>query len=167
MSVTDGLTSLYNRRFFDEIFPRQIKFANREKDILAFAMIDVDHFKKFNDKYGHQAGDNTLKKIASILKEAIKRPTDYVFRLGGEEFGLLYDVHNVEDAFNIANQIRIDVENLEIEHLQSETSKFVTISIGIYLIKPNDVYSVDEIYKMCDDILYKAKQEGRNRVLQS
>jgi len=167
MSVTDGLTSLYNRRFFDEIFPRQIKFASREKEILAFAMIDVDYFKKFNDIYGHQSGDGTLKKIASVLKEELKRPTDYVFRLGGEEFGLLYNVSNDEDAYVIANQIRVNIENLNITHSGSDVSDFITISVGVYLIKPNDVYSVDEIYKNCDEILYKAKQEGRNRVLHS
>lgn len=164
-SITDSLTTLYNRRFFDEMFPRQIKISKREKTILYFCMMDVDFFKKFNDIYGHQAGDVALQKIANVFKKSLKRPMDYVFRLGGEEFGLLYSVNKKEDGFNIIKKIKQEVEELKIPHLENSASKFVTVSIGVYIIESKEARNVESIYKLCDEKLYKAKEGGRNTII--
>ncbi|RLA76019.1 MAG: hypothetical protein DRG78_19835, partial [Epsilonproteobacteria bacterium] len=107
IAITDGLTSLHNRRHFDDVFPQQIKIAKREKSFLCFVLMDIDHFKQYNDTYGHQEGDTTLKLVAKALKDTLKRPTDFTFRLGGEEFGLLYHLTNINDAVTIANEARI------------------------------------------------------------
>ncbi len=164
IAITDGLTSLYNRRHFDNIFSQQIRINKRAKGMLAFVLIDIDHFKQYNDTYGHQDGDATLKHVANALKRTLKRPDDYVFRLGGEEFGLLYHVKNEEDSYLIANEARKNVENLHIEHVKSTASKYITISSGLYSIKFDDITSEEEIYKKSDEALYVAKESGRNRV---
>ncbi len=164
IAITDGLTSLFNRRHFDTIFSKQIKAARRTNSLLGFVLLDIDYFKQYNDTYGHQDGDIALKQIALALKQIIRRPDDYVFRLGGEEFGMLYHIKNKKDAFNIADNTRKYIENLEIEHSQNAVSKYLTISAGIYIIKPNDILNEDQIYKKCDDALYKAKQCGKNQV---
>jgi len=98
ISITDGLTSLYNRRHFDNVFEQQIKQSKRDKNLLAFLIIDIDHFKQYNDTYGHQEGDKTLQLVAKALSETLKRPNDYTFRLGGEEFGLLYHIEDIDGA---------------------------------------------------------------------
>ena len=164
IAITDGLTSLYNRRHFDNIFPQQIEIAKRAKGILAFVLIDIDHFKQYNDTYGHQDGDTALKLVAKALKDTLKRPDDYTFRLGGEEFGLVYHIKNKDDGYDIANQAKINIENLKIDHTGNSASKYVTISSGLYIIDNSNNDSVDEIYKKSDEALYVAKQSGRNQV---
>lgn len=164
ISKIDGLTGLYNRRYFDEIFPDQIKISRRVKMILVFIMMDIDHFKQYNDTYGHQAGDNTLKRVSSVLKNSLHRPDDYSFRLGGEEFGLLYNVTDSNDAFDVADRIRQEIEDLHIDHAGNSASKYVTMSMGVYTIYPERENTVEEIYKLTDELLYKAKQSGRNNI---
>jgi len=164
ISQIDGLTSLFNRRHFDELFPSQIKISKRNNSLLAFVMMDIDHFKQYNDTYGHQEGDTTLKSVAKLLKISLKRPDDYIFRLGGEEFGMLYSVSSTEDAKNIANEVRENIENLHISHTGNSASKWVTMSMGLYVIDTNDISDVEEIYKKSDEALYKSKQSGRNQV---
>lgn len=164
IAITDGLTSLYNRRHFDNIFAQQIEITKREKSLLAFVLIDIDHFKQYNDTYGHQDGDTALKLVAKALKDTLKRPNDYTFRLGGEEFGLVYHAKNHEDAILVANKARENIEKLKIEHTGNSASKFVTISSGIYIIDDNNNFTADEIYKKTDEALYVAKHSGRNQV---
>lgn len=164
IAITDGLTSLYNRRHFDNIFPQQIEINKRAKGLLAFVLIDIDHFKQYNDTYGHQEGDTTLKLVAKALKDTLKRPDDYTFRLGGEEFGLLYHIENEEDALSIANQAKQNIETLNIQHSGNSASKFVTISSGLYVVDSRDNSTVDDIYKKSDEALYNSKQNGRNQV---
>jgi len=164
ISITDGLTALYNRRHFDNIFPQQIALCKREKSLLAFVLIDIDHFKQYNDAYGHQEGDTALKLVAQSLHNTMKRPSDYIFRLGGEEFGLIYHTKDTDEALLIANNARQNIENLNIEHTGNSASKFVTISSGLYIIKQDDTLSIDEIYKKADEVLYVSKQNGRNQV---
>ncbi len=166
ISRVDGLTNLYNRRFFDETFPKTIKIAKRQDQLLCFVMMDIDHFKQYNDTYGHQEGDTALKKVASILKRVLKRPDDYSFRLGGEEFGMLYMVKSEEDAIKIAQKTRESIEALKILHSGNSASEFVTVSMGVYVIKLEDNSSIEEIYSKSDEALYEAKQSGRNRVVQ-
>ncbi len=167
ISNLDGLTNLYNRRFFDNTFVNQIKISKRNKTLLAFVMIDIDYFKQYNDTYGHQAGDTTLKEIALVIKKALNRPNDYTFRLGGEEFGMLYSIKNPEEAFSIADNTRKSIESLKIEHSGNPASQFVTISIGVYIMQADKDYDAQEVYKATDELLYKAKQNGRNQVVTS
>ena len=166
MSKLDGLTNIYNRYFFDKIFPVQIKIASRQHLLLTFVMLDIDHFKQYNDTYGHQAGDDALKMIAMTLKEIMKRPNDYTFRLGGEEFGMLYMTNEIKDGLKLANLARENIENLKIPHTLNSASEFVTISMGVYVIKPENASNVDEIYRLTDEALYKAKEGGRNKIVQ-
>jgi len=164
ISITDGLTSLYNRRHFDNVFEQQIKQSKRDKNLLAFLIIDIDHFKQYNDTYGHQEGDKTLQLVARALSDTLKRPSDYTFRLGGEEFGLLYHIKDKDGAISIANQAKINVENLKIEHSKNSASKYITISSGLYIIDNDDKNNISQIYKKADEALYEAKETGRNRV---
>ncbi len=164
ISITDGLTSLYNRRHFDDIFPKQLRIAKRENTHLAFAMIDIDKFKQYNDIYGHQEGDNAIKAVSSVLKNVLNRADDYSFRLGGEEFGLLFKAKNKHDAYNICEKAKTEVENLNIEHKGNTAKPILTISIGIVFIHPSSSTSVDDIYKLADKALYEAKNTGRNRI---
>ncbi len=164
IAMTDGLTSLYNRRHFDSIFPQQINISKRNKDLLAFLLIDIDHFKQYNDIYGHQDGDIALKRVAKALKKTLSRADDFTFRLGGEEFGMLYHVTNEEDGYAMADLVRHNIENLQIAHKGNSASKYITISSGLYIIKSNDISSMDEIYKKSDELLYIAKNSGRNQV---
>ena len=163
ISITDALTSLYNRRYFDKTFKKQISLAKRIKKSLAFAILDIDHFKQYNDTYGHQAGDQTLKKVANSLSDTLKRDSDFVFRLGGEEFGILYFLEDNEDSSLIANSVIKNIENLKLEHINNSASSYVTISCGLYIYKGENE-DCELIYKKADDLLYKAKQNGRNQV---
>ncbi len=165
LAITDSLTKLYNRRFFDEIFPRELKISKRIKSSLVFSIVDIDHFKQFNDIYGHQKGDEILKRVADVLKNNLKRPNDFVFRIGGEEFALIFYENDKDKVKKILEKIRREVENLKIEHKGNSVSKFLTISIGAYIIKPEDILTTDEIFRITDDALYKAKNSGRNRVV--
>ncbi len=160
----DSLTNIFNRRYFDTIFPQQIKISKRNNKYLALAMIDIDNFKSYNDTYGHQAGDEVLKSVAQSFKSSLKRPDDYVFRLGGEEFGVLYQLNKKENALVVANKICKNIERLKIAHSENSVSPFVTVSIGVHIVKPQDKHDCDDIYKIADDALYVAKQNGKNRV---
>ncbi|NOX07995.1 MAG: GGDEF domain-containing protein [Gammaproteobacteria bacterium] len=163
VSVTDKLTSLYNRRKFDEIIDLQIKLARRRKTHLTMAIIDVDFFKKYNDHYGHPAGDTALTRTAAALRSNLSRPDDYVFRLGGEEFGLIFNSLNKEQSKDILERICKSVEQLKIEHKQNEVSDYLTISIGSKICPPNELMEKDALYNEADRLLYIAKQT-RNTV---
>jgi diguanylate cyclase (GGDEF)-like protein len=166
LSITDSLTSLYNRRYFNEVLSREINRAYRDQKTLSFIILDVDYFKKYNDAYGHQAGDDVLKKVATSIKETLHRGSDYIFRLGGEEFGVIFSGLDKKESENLAERIRKNVENLSIEHSNSKINEHVTISLGL-LVVDFEQESVDEhgFYTMADDALYEAKKSGRNRVV--
>ena len=164
LSIRDPLTSLYNRRHFDEEFLRSINLVKRIEKTLTFAMIDIDHFKQYNDTYGHQKGDITLVKVAKVLRKSFKRDIDMVFRLGGEEFGILFFTNTTKDALEIGKNIIQSVENLGIEHTKSSASSFVTISMGLYIYNDENM-TVDDVYKETDLLLYKAKESGRNKMI--
>ena len=163
-SFTDPLTGLLNRRKLDSIFSESIKLAKRHQNTLCFAMIDVDNFKLFNDTYGHFEGDNALKLIANSLKESLLRPDDYVFRLGGEEFGLLYYANDAAAALEFSDNIRRGIQDLGIKHTNNNDFNVVTISLGLVIIE-NDVSDISFIYEGADKLLYQAKKEGRNKIL--
>ena len=166
LAIKDGLTGLYNRRFFDETLKKEISRVARKKKKLSFFILDVDFFKKYNDSYGHEAGDEALVAVSHEVKKALHRGGDFAFRLGGEEFGVLFSNTSIEDSLRIADKIRINIEALEIEHSNSKVAKYVTVSIGL-LVVDFAQESVDEhgFYTMADDALYQAKNSGRNRVV--
>ncbi len=164
ISVTDGLTKIYNRRYFNEIFPKVIKSAKRKNGLVSFIIIDVDHFKQYNDTYGHQAGDSALIKVANSIRTSLKRADDYCFRLGGEEFGVIFGSDSKYDAFAFAEKIRDNIKSLKIEHNQNEGIGFITVSMGLVCKRANDIASEDDLYKEADDLLYRSKKTGRNRV---
>ncbi|MCE5243479.1 MAG: diguanylate cyclase [Syntrophobacteraceae bacterium] len=167
-SITDDLTGLYNRRHFSRVFPEEIGRARRDSKILAFAMLDVDHFKLYNDTYGHVKGDEVLVGVAKALETVMKRSGDHCFRLGGEEFGAAYMSNSTENALAMAEKLRQAVEDLRIEHKENEAGPFVTISVGVHLVDFSTAPAFDEDseawYRNADKALYSAKHGGRNRV---
>ncbi len=146
------------------IFESILNRAKRENKVLSFLMLDIDYFKEYNDFYGHDKGDETLYKVAQKIKNLIKRADDYCFRLGGEEFGITLQSASNKESINIANKIKEEIEQLKIVHQKSKVSDFLTISIGIISIDPNENISINKIYKEADILLYKAKEKGRNRI---
>ena len=165
MAITDSLTQIYNRRHFNNIIEQEINRANREKLILCLIILDVDYFKKYNDTYGHIEGDNALKSVAKTLKDNLKRGSDYPFRLGGEEFGILFISENETKALEFAEDIRRSIEDLHIPHSSSEVTDHITASLGLVAIDFNEVTAdKDEFYRLADSALYQAKENGRNQV---
>ncbi len=165
LSITDNMTNLYNRRHYDDVIEREIKIARRQDTYLALAIVDVDYFKKYNDHYGHPEGDTVLIKVAQTLKQALNRPNDYVFRLGGEEFGLLFSDLDAEHAMEFLDNIRSAVENLKIKHDYSDVNEWLTISTGASLYKGSNIPDGHQLYVAADAALYKAKEQRNNVVL--
>jgi diguanylate cyclase (GGDEF)-like protein len=126
--------------------------------------MDIDYFKQYNDTYGHQMGDEALKRVAQCLKGTLKRSSDMCFRLGGEEFGVLFMVEKENDALNFSDTIRKNIQNLEIPHKENSAAEHLTVSCGLVCKRGNDISSDDAIYKESDDYLYNAKKTGRNRI---
>jgi diguanylate cyclase (GGDEF)-like protein len=163
-SYTDSLTGIHNRRYFNVVFTRELKRAKRSGHYLTFMMLDIDHFKRYNDTYGHLEGDNTLKAVTSAISEMLKRPTDFLFRLGGEEFGVLISETDPKNSEMMAEKIRRTVEELGIEHSGNDATNVVTVSIGLTTIIPSVNLSEEVIMSEADVNLYKAKENGRNQV---
>lgn len=165
ISIIDPLTQLYNRRHFLDIFERQINISQRNQLVFALFIIDIDFFKEYNDTYGHLQGDITLCKVADALKKHMRRSEDYVFRIGGEEFsGICIDKDKEKIVTQIKTLLKV-IEDLKIEHKKSKVSKYLSISIGVKIRDILDGYSFDEFYKEADTALYRAKNEGRNRMV--
>ncbi len=164
ISITDGLTQIFNRRHFNDTFPKVLSSAKRNNDLVCFLLMDIDHFKQYNDNYGHQAGDDVLIKFSICLKENLNRVDDMAFRLGGEEFGIVFKADDTSKAFEFANKIRIKIEEMKMVHNFSSAGKVVTASMGLVCIEPNETKEMDDIYKEADDLLYKSKESGRNKV---
>ncbi|PLY09780.1 MAG: diguanylate cyclase [Arcobacter sp.] len=165
ISIKDALTNIFNRRHFNDTFPKYVSGAKRKNDMVSFIIMDVDFFKQFNDNYGHQKGDEALIAIASTLNEILHRVDDYCFRLGGEEFGVLFKVKDRKHALAFAEIIRKNIENLSMEHKYSEVSKYITVSMGLYCNYANEFEEMDKVYKATDDLLYEAKRTGRNKII--
>lgn len=166
ISITDELTGLYNRRHFNEAFPIELARATRNQKIFTLMIMDVDYFKKYNDSLGHQKGDMALMHIGAGLKNKLKRCEDLAFRLGGEEFAGVFVVSKEQDAYTIAEDIRTGIESLLLTHPMNEASPYVTVSIGVYTVIPEEksIPDMNEIYRLADEALYRAKEAGRNRV---
>lgn len=160
----DALTGLKNRRVFDEQLDRLWQQATDDGRAIAILLFDVDHFKAYNDLYGHQAGDQTLRRVAQTLQTFVVRPLDVLARYGGEEFAvILYDVDRAQ-AGDIANRMRRAVSALAIEHRGSHAGASVTISAGVALIAPSRARRARGALQLADQALYEAKVQGRNRV---
>src|SRR3569833_1288791 len=158
----DGLTGLKNRGAFDDYFPRMWQQALRDRRSLALLLIDVDHFKPYNDRYGHQAGDQTLRRVAQVVQGFARRPLDIAARYGGEEFVLgLFDL-SAESVRALADELRQAVHDLNIMHEDSATAPCVTASIGVAIVIPRIGRSPDGEEQVADAALYSAKRSGRN-----
>jgi diguanylate cyclase (GGDEF)-like protein len=161
---SDGLTKIGNRRRFESFLNDEWHRAVRFKTEISLIMIDIDHFKLFNDTYGHQAGDDCLQRVAEAFAEAIKRPTDLVARFGGEEFAMILGGTDAEGALQIAEQAIANLAKMGIRHSQSRTSEFLTVSAGIATVFATFDMTETELIKLADAALYQAKKEGRNRI---
>ena len=166
LSITDTLTSLYNRRFFEEIFPRQLNRAKSNKEILTFFTLDLDYFKQYNDNYGHQKGDWVLKQIADILKEVFSKSDDYTFRIGGEEFAGIFLDDDIAHIHTLINEIQTKLEGRNITHKGNPVEGRLTCSIGVFVKTVESIeLSHQEIYRLADEALYSAKSKGRNQIV--
>jgi len=164
IALLDGLTGIPNRRNFDQELQREGKRSFREGDSFSLLMMDIDHFKAFNDHYGHGAGDTALRKVAETLGESLSRPTDRVSRYGGEEFVVLLPSTDREGACRVAERLRAAVEELAITHQYSTVATVVTLSIGCATHSPDDAGELpDDLLRRADEALYRAKEAGRNR----
>lgn len=164
---TDALTGIANRRAFDETLTREWARAMRSKNRLSLLVVDVDHFKKFNDHFGHQVGDDCLRGVAASLSAAVKRPTDLVARYGGEEFALILPDTDQEGALQVADRILAEVAALALPHPKSDTSDRVTVSVGVataIAMSGGTMRMPEGLLQAADSALYKAKSAGRNRV---
>jgi diguanylate cyclase (GGDEF)-like protein/PAS domain S-box-containing protein len=164
-AITDSLTGLGNRRYFDVALEREFYRLKRSGATLSLIIIDVDHFKKFNDKYGHLAGDDCLIQIGNILKAIAGRAPDIVTRYGGEEFVVILPETESDGAKVLAERIRKDVEELGVPHATSETAEVVTVSLGVVSVKTNNLFSQNQVLALADEALYVAKEKGRNRII--
>ncbi|MGL5805563.1 MAG: diguanylate cyclase domain-containing protein [Xenococcaceae cyanobacterium] len=165
LAIQDGLTGLANRRHFEQTLNNEWQRLTREQKPLSLILCDVDHFKNYNDTYGHPAGDACLKTIAKVLTQAGKRPADLVARYGGEEFAIVLPDTNHYGALFVADTIRQDVERLKLPHQKSGTSRYVTLSMGVATKIPNSHQSIADLIEDADRALYQAKAKGRNQVV--
>jgi diguanylate cyclase (GGDEF)-like protein len=164
MAARDGMTGLKNRGAFDDYFPRMWQQGIRDRRSLALLLIDVDHFKAYNDRYGHQAGDHALRHVAQVVQGFARRPLDIAARYGGEEFVLaLFDMTG-EYVQELAEELRKAILALQIVHEDSPTAPFVTASIGISVVRPKTGRSPEGAVQLADESLYSAKRSGRNCV---
>jgi diguanylate cyclase (GGDEF)-like protein len=161
----DGLTGLFNRRYFDQLIEMEFLRHRRQNMSLGLALLDVDHFKAFNDGYGHLEGDACLKKITETLEAGLKRPGEVVARFGGEEFVVLFPHTTLDDVSKNGDWLCQTVRELKYPHQFSPGEHVVTISVGVSALVPNEVNSVRDLIDSADKALCQAKSEGRNRVI--
>lgn len=164
LSQRDSLTHLYNRRTFTELAEKQWSLAKRQQKSLSVVMLDIDHFKQFNDTYGHPAGDECLKQIAAAISTALRRPTDLLARYGGEEFIALLPNTDLEGATLVGEAICRTIFELQIPHRSSNTAAVVTASIGIATCTQPNRSTLSGLIQQADNLLYRSKTLGRNRV---
>lgn len=158
----DGLTQIANRRYLDTYLTQEWQRLAREKQPLSLILFDVDFFKRYNDHYGHQAGDDSLIKVAQTIQKNVKRPADLVARYGGEEFAIVLPNTHLQGAVAIAQRIQAALQSLQIVHAQSEVGPFLTISLGLTSQTPQPGTDASQLIWEADTALYQAKREGRN-----
>ena len=164
LSFSDALTGVANRRSFEDLLAKECCRVTRRSRPISLIMIDVDCFKIYNDSYGHQSGDECLKQVAKILKNTLKRPGDFVARYGGEEFAVVLPDTELEGACQIAENIRIGLEELNIAFKESLVRDRITVSMGISTMVPSHDSKPEALISSADKALYQAKKEGRDRI---
>ncbi len=164
LSVTDPLTGLANRRRFDQVLAKEFSRRVRSGAELSLIMLDIDHFKAYNDSYGHVSGDICLQRIAQVMAESVSRATDIAARYGGEEFACILPETDLHGAVAIAEKIRLGIQQLAIQHDSSTTADYVTASLGVASVTCKIGMSTSNVIALADNMLYKAKEGGRNRV---
>jgi diguanylate cyclase (GGDEF)-like protein len=164
LATLDGLTQVSNRRRFDLYLTQEWQRLARDQQILSLILCDVDYFKRYNDCYGHQAGDYCLQIVARAMKGVIKRPADLLARYGGEEFAVILPQTNRWGAMQVAETLRQAILDAEIPHADSNVSDYVTLSVGVATVLPSQLNSIEELIADADRALYQAKQMGRDRI---
>jgi len=160
----DGLSGVYNRRYFDQQIGIEWARAVRNASPLSLIMLDVDYFKAYNDRYGHQAGDDALRRIAVTLKATLRRPADLVARYGGEEFACVLPETSYSDAKALARELEVQVREQSLPHETSGVAKVLTVSLGVASREGAVDGDVSRLIQLADEKLYAAKQAGRARV---
>ena len=161
ITLLDDLTGVANRRHFDSYLMSEWHLGKREKTPLTLLIIDIDHFKQFNDNYGHLAGDEAIQQVATILSDSLRRPADLLARYGGEEFAII--APNTTDGYILAELCREKIEAAAFPHAYSGVADHITVSIGFTTLIPSDDSTPNELFKQADQALYKAKSSGRNQ----
>lgn len=161
MATADSITGLANRRRFDVFIHHEWQRSSRTGRPLSLMLVDIDHFKKFNDRYGHPAGDECIRQVAAVLRKAAHRVSDLCCRYGGEEFAVVLVETNAAGALAVAERVKEDVERLRIPHAHSLTG-CVTVSIGVATRTGDNYSTVNELISACDEVLYQVKEDGRN-----
>ncbi len=164
LSALDTLTQIANRRRFDAVLRQEWRRAIRDESPFSLLFCDIDHFKRFNDTYGHQAGDECLVRVAQAMEETVNRPADLVARYGGEEFIALLVDTDAEGARMLAERMRARVEGLRIENPGSSAGPHLTVSLGVATAVPRATARPEDLVDLADRALYAAKEGGRNRV---
>lgn len=163
MASLDGLTGIPNRRSFDAALDKEIRRAARDGSVLSLVMMDIDFFKKYNDQYGHVAGDACLRRIAKAVEGVLKRASDFAARYGGEEFAMILPETDMDGAVQIAEEVRHAVAALYIQHTGSDVAAHVSLSLGVATVSADRNISPVELIEAADASLYQAKGNGRNR----
>jgi diguanylate cyclase (GGDEF)-like protein len=163
-AMVDPLTKIPNRRHFDTFLEKEWQRAIRSGSPLSLVVLDVDHFKLYNDSLGHAAGDVCLQQVAQAINTHAPRATDLAARYGGEEFVLLFAETDADSAYRLAEAIRTHVEALQLPHPRSITSPWITLSVGVATIQPTQVDNTETLFVAADRAMYVAKENGRNQV---
>ncbi len=163
LTLTDGLTGVANRRAFDERLASEWRRCARSQVPIGLILVDIDHFKNFNDAYGHQAGDACLKKASEAMERAALRPQDMLARYGGEEFAILLPYEDLAGAETVARRVLDEVALLAIPHERSSVGPLLTVSMGVVSVTPSDGFEPAMLVRSADALLYEAKAGGRNQ----
>jgi diguanylate cyclase (GGDEF)-like protein len=164
LAYVDGLTHIFNRRQFDERLLLEWRTMKRERLPLSLILCDVDYFKRYNDVYGHQVGDDCLRRIASAIAASARRPSDLVARYGGEEFAVLLPNTSPKGALEVASLIQTQIQQLQLPHRASDVSEYVTVSLGVSTLIPAETTTPQQLLSECDRALYQAKVAGRDHI---
>ena len=164
IAITDELSGLYNRKYFNEQVPLEIRRAIRTNLSVTMIMVDIDNFKRYNDMYGHQAGDAIIQTVSKMIRSQFDRAGDLCFRIGGEEFAIVFAHVQGTDAVQAAQLLRERIESIHLEHMGNEPYQILTISLGVVTGGPDTLSTMEKLYKMADEALYEAKNNGRNRI---
>jgi diguanylate cyclase (GGDEF)-like protein len=161
----DGLTQVANRRRFDDYLKLEWQRHLRQQQPLSLILLDIDYFKLYNDSYGHPQGDDCLIRVAQTISEVVQRPTDLFARYGGEEFAIILPETPSQGALIVAQSVKNAIAQIKIPHRESSVNQYVTLSIGVCTVIPFSQLIPEDLIAQADEALYRAKKEGRNRVL--